>query len=351
MRRGLAVAALVAGGWLAASAAFASGPTCNLTGENLMSWPTNNPVWQFCWLRPSNSSGANGSGLEIRNVYYNGHLVMKRGHIPILNVLYDPGGCGCYRDWLFQEVVFQSDNVIFPGYSEPTSPPLTVCDTGGSAGDQGTFTGVAAEKLADRLILTTQLEAGWYRYTIKWRFYLDGRIEPVMGFSAVNAGCIAFTHKHHAYWRFDFDIDAPGNAVVIETPRPAYIPSPGVDTPPVTLSTEAMRLDTGGDRSWTIYDSVSGRGYSVIPGAEVALPADFFSVGDAWFLKYKSTELDDTGVGGQVCPIKMSSDINGEDLGSDVVMWYRGGALHEGGDLDDCHWVGPTLVPVGDWSP
>ena len=105
-----------------------------------MSWPDVDPVWQFCWLRPANSSGGNGSGLEIRNVYYKGHLVLKRGHIPILNVEYDPGGCGCYRDWSNQEHDFQADNEILPGYAEPTTlRSLTVCDTGGSGGDIGSI--------------------------------------------------------------------------------------------------------------------------------------------------------------------------------------------------------------------
>ncbi len=352
MRRRILAAALLASGWLAAAELSAAGPTCNLSGEHLMSWPTGNPVWEFCWLRPANSSGANGSGLEIRNVYYNGHLVMKRANIPILNVLYDPGGCGCFRDWLDQEVVFQADNVVSPGYAEPTVPPVTVCDVGGSQGDVGTFTGVAAEKLADRLILTTQTEAGWYRYTMKWRFYLDGRIEPVMGFAAVNSGCIASTHRHHAYWRLDFDIDTPGNAVVLETKRPAISPNPGPgQAPPLVLTTEAMRENTDGDRSWIVYNGTSGRGYTVIPGAEVELPVDPFSVGDAWFLRYRSTELDDSAVGGQACPIRIAAFVNAETTASDVVMWYRGGAYHAGGDLDDCHLVGPTLVPFGDWSP
>jgi hypothetical protein len=351
MRRAPAVLALLVAGWLAAPSLRATTPTCTQTGEHLMAWPTDNPVWQFCWLRPQDSSGANGSGVEIRNVYYNGHLVMKRGHVPILNVLYDPGGCGCYRDWLYQEVRFQADNVIFPGYAEPTVPPLTVCDTGGSGGDVGTFTGVAAEKLPDRLILTSQTEAGWYRYTMKWRFYLDGRIEPVMEFAAVNSGCIAFTHRHHAYWRFDFDIDQAGNAAVIETQRPSPIPDPGGVTPPVVISTEAMRLNTGGNLSWTVYDSATGRGYEIIPGSEAALPADGFAVGDAWFLKYHDTEIDDSGVGGQGCPIRIGAFVNGESLASDVVMWYRGGVLHLGNMLDHCGVVGPTLVPIGDWSP
>ena len=348
--RHFATPLLVAAAWLAVPAFGSAQPTCNLLGEHLMSWPDTNPVWEFCWLRPSQSSGGNGSGLEIRNVYYNGHLVMKRGHVPILNVLYDPGGCGCYRDWSFQEVAFVADNVIFPGYAEPTMPPVTVCDTGGAGGDHGSFLGVAAEKLSDRLILTTQIEAGWYRYTMKWRFYLDGRIEPVFGFAAVNSSCIAYTHRHHAYWRFDFDIDTPGNAVVLESPKPVIGRKPPVPVPPLTLG-EDMRLNASGGLSWTIFNSVTDRGYLVVPGAETALPADSFSVGDAWFLKYKANELDDTGQPGTGCPINIGGFVNGETTSGDVVMWYRTGWLHFAQQLDDCDMVGPTLYPVGDWSP
>lgn len=335
--------------WLAASAAEGQ-PACSLAGEHLMSWPDTNPVWQFCWLRPQDSSGGSGSGLEIRDVYYNGYLVMKRGHVPILNVEYLPGGCGCYRDWSDQEHDFLADNEIFPGYAEPTTPALTVCDTGGSGGDIGDFSGVAAEKLADRLILTTQTQAGWYRYMMKWRFYLDGRIEPVYGFGAVNASCISYAHRHHAYWRFDFDIDGPANDVVTEGPAPSPGPRPGPRPPIVTLPTEAMRRANRPGIAWSVVDSGTHRGYRIVPGSEVALPADTFSVADFWALKYKANEIDDAGQPGTGCAININGYVNGEGMSADTVVWYRGGALHPGGELDDCHVVGPTLYPVGDWS-
>jgi len=50
-------------------------------------------------------------------------------------------------------------------------------------------------------------------------------------------------------------------------------------------------------------------------------------------------------------PIKIGNFVNGQSLADDLVFWYRTGALHPGGDLDHCHVVGPTLVPIGDWSP
>lgn len=333
-------------------------PTCNMSGEHLLSWPTDAPVWQMCWIRPSQSTGTNGSGLEIRNVYFNGHLVLKRAHVPMLNVDYDPGGCGCYRDWQNQEVVFHANNPIsgVPGYAEPTVPPTTVCDDGGSNGDCGPpdtdcFAGVAAEKLADRLILTTQFQAGWYRYTMKWRFFLDGRIEPAFGFSAIDASCVYHSHRHHAYWRLDFDIDGPGNNIVTEGPNPAQGGGRGGSPfPIVTLPTEVMRRNNKPGMTWSVIDSVAKRGYRIVPGDEVALPADNFSVGDFWALRYKSNEIDDGGNIGD-CPVDFSSFLNGETTATDVVVWYRTGWYHPPNALDDCDLGGPTIYPIGDWSP
>ena len=355
-KRLLALLAFAAAGL--ASPLAAASPTCNLSGEHLISWPNANPVWQMCWLRPSASTGSNGSGLEIRNVYYNGHLVLKRGHVPMLNVEYDPGGCGCYRDWQNQEVVFHANNPIpgIPGYAEPTLPPHTVCDDGGSAGDCGPpdtdcFAGVAAEKLADRLILTTQFEAGWYRYTMKWRFFLDGRIEPAFGFSAIDASCVYHSHRHHAYWRLDFDIDGPGNDLVTEGPNPGSGGGRGNPRfPIVALPTEVMRRNNRPGMTWSVIDSVTHRGFLIVPGDEVALPADNFSVGDFWALRYKANEIDDGGNIGD-CPVDFSGFLNGETTASDVVVWYRTGWYHPPNSLDDCDLGGPTIYPIGDWSP
>src|SRR5262245_14927069 len=86
---------------IGAAAAAPAQPVCNgAIAEQLMAWPTDAPVSEFCRLRHSQSSGDNGSGVEIRNLYYHGHLVMKQGHVPILNVQYEAGNCGganhCY---------------------------------------------------------------------------------------------------------------------------------------------------------------------------------------------------------------------------------------------------------------
>ena len=231
-------------------------------------------------------------------MHYNGHLVLKRGHVPMLNVEYEPGGCGCYRDWQDQQVVFQADNVITQGvYAEPDVAAETVCDTGGSGGDIGSFNGVSAEKFADPLVLTTQFEAGWYRYTMKWKFYMDGRIQPVFGFAAIDASCVSYTHRHHAYWRLDFDIDNPENDIVTEAAAPPPGGGgggrPGPRPQVQVLQTEAKRVNNQPNLTWTVTDSATHRGYRIVPGEETELAADDFSIGDLWALAYHANEIDD----------------------------------------------------------
>ena len=363
----LLAAGLMLAGLVSSPAAVSAQPTCTLPTEHLISWPTNSPIWQMCWVRPNSSSGARRSGLEIRNVYYNGHLVLKRAHTPITNVIYEGGNCGgaghCYRDQTIEQA-YLTDNVCPPpntgtncGYAEPTCPPITVCDmpTGTDVCTigqpppppnpcgQSCFSGVSAQKLLDRLVLTTQIRAGWYRYDMKWTFYPDGRIEPFFGFAAVFDPCTNFTHRHNVYWRLDFDLDGADRDEVFEGPR-------GVGKG--KIRTEAMRLNTDPSMYWEITDRITNRGYRIVPGDEIAqTPADAFAVGDFWVLKYKPEELDDNGQPGPACAIKINNYLNGETLDDDLVVWYRGGVRHLGRDLDHCHPLGPMLVPIGDWSP
>jgi len=44
-------------------------------------------LWRFLVVRPSVSSGASGSGVELRYIDYRGKRVLHQAHVPILNVL------------------------------------------------------------------------------------------------------------------------------------------------------------------------------------------------------------------------------------------------------------------------
>jgi len=310
-------------------------PQC--TGIHQVSWPAANPVWTFCWVPPDTSSGPDGSGIELRNVFYKGKRVFWKANMPVLNVLYDGNTCGPYRDWFNQLSVFDANNVISPGYAEPTKPPTTTCDIPGS--DPGTFTGVAMEKLADHLTLTSVARAGWYRYIQKWSFYLDGRIEPRMGFSAVAAPCVNHAHTHHGYYRFDFDVDGFPNDTISRAVNFVFF----------TLWF-AIPTETHQNRNrWRVMD-VAGRGYEVSPGANDGKAPDAWAGSDGWMLRYHFNEEDDGGAtGGAMGDAQHISPFeNGESISSqDVVLWYRVSVRHDQGL--GCMMTGPTLRPVGTW--
>ncbi len=321
---------------------------CSATPTGHVEWPADNPVWSFDFIRPQNSSGSDGSGLELRDVYYNGRLVFKRAHTPVLNVEYDGSGCSCFRDWADSEAGFATDGIRAGSescFADATAGNvITTCDLSGG-GDAGSFRGIAAEEFdgpggVRELVLTSHMSAGWYRYRIKWHFYSDGRVWPEFSFAAASATCTSQAHRHHVYWRFDFDIDGADGDVIREVN-----PTAGTET---ALTTEAAR--TWGNPAdgiyWTVSDNTTGAGYQVVPSAaDLLLPVDAFSKTDALALRYNASEIDD---GSSSCAINYNSMVNGQAIaGEDVVFWYRSGALHTGGNPWECDIVGPTLVPFG----
>jgi hypothetical protein len=306
-------------------------------------WPATNPVWSFCWVPPDNSSGVDGSGLELRNVFYKGKLVLRQAHIPVLNVQYDPGGCGggpsrSYRDWQNSPMPFEADNVLAPGYAEPTVPPKTVCDHPGT--DAGEFYGVAVEKLADKLVLTTQLQAGHYRYLQTWTFYLDGTIEPRFGFTALVSPCTTKPHNHHVYWRLDFDIDGPKDDVIEESNGAVWR---------IRASETSRKNNPPSNRMWKVRDKKTGRGYIIEPGPHDGI-ADSWAVADMWGLLYNATQIDDGGavLGPTGDGIHIGNYLNRANIkGRNVVLWTHAMHRHDGGI--GCQLVGPTLKPIGPW--
>jgi hypothetical protein len=323
---------------------------CSATPTGHLDWPATNPIWSMDFVRPANSSGSDGSGLELRNVYYRGYLVFKRAHAPILNVEYD-GGCGCYRDWSDSEAGFFTDG-IRPGiescFADATPGVVqTTCDSnmnGGQGGDTGSFRAIAAEDYGDELVLTTHMSAGWYRYRIKWHFYTDGRIWPEYSFSAASATCTNDSHRHHTYWRFDFDLLAghprDGEDQVYEV-------NPALSTT-TRLTQEAS--NTWGNPAdgvyWAVYDASFRAGYRIVPSsADLQLPVDDFSKVDMLAVRYVAGEYDD---GSFSCPINPGAsqlDNNESLTNQDIVFWYRSGALHPAGNPWECDIVGPTLLP------
>jgi hypothetical protein len=368
-------------------------------------WPgKENPVWALYWVFPGASDGADGSGLELREVRYKGKMVLNRASLPVLNVLYDsyPAAreqCGgpsrSYRDWQTDLAPFEVDGirrpaagirktkvgwaVAQPGIAYCTKEPRTVLDHPGRDTADTSFAGVAVLAKPDGVTLMTQIHSEWYRYIQKWILKSDGTIEAQFGFTAADHKCTKQAHTHHAYWRLDFDIEGPParpgerrppagfDDVIEEFNNP---PLKGAAGNWVTYKSEIARLrDPATDRKWRIRDAKSGRGYEVVPTPSlgnmgpIAAPdiADKdWAMADVWALRCRTDrrgrelELDDGGarstqMGNRV---QLHHYIDGENIaGQDVLLWYRAGFRHAEGHGEGIGYgiVRVTLKPFGDW--
>lgn len=299
-------------------------------------------LWDVIVRRPRISSGVNGSGVELRDVRYRGRRVLRRAHMPILNVRYDRSvplhGCGpTYRDWLNEEACFVANGRdALPGYRVCPTPPKTIFEAGH---DRGNFRGVTFHIEGTQVVMLSETSAGWYRYVSEWRLGANGSIRPVFGFDAVRNVCTCKPHTHHAYWRFDWNLGGRP-ATVEEFNDP---PLPGMPGHWHTIRREMRRRrDPDRRRRWRI-TTAEGRGYMIAPGDNDGI-ADWFGAGDLWVLRRRAGQIDDG------FPTSARADIErfvnaGDVTDADLVLWYAGHFTHAPGEERD-HHVGPVLRPV-----
>jgi hypothetical protein len=293
-----------------------------------------NEVWRFRVVRPAASSGAWGSGIDLRNIYYRGKRVLSQAHTPVLNVLYNGNVCGPYRDWMYSENAFNAQGTaITSGILKASSPPQTIFETGS---DRGNYRGVAIYDSGTEVVLTTEVSAGWYRYKSEWRFKDDGTIEPRWGFSAVQDSCTCYTHHHHAYWRFDFDVGATN------VNRVQYYS--GTQWNNIGIESKFRRDAT--HQLWRVMDHATGSGYLITPGANDE-SADAYARGDVWALRYNSYQLDDSSVY-RGTAINIDAFLTGQSVtDQDLVVWYGAGFLHTHEESrESLDLRGPTLTPI-----
>ncbi|MCS6874407.1 MAG: hypothetical protein N2Z23_03215 [Pyrinomonadaceae bacterium] len=327
------------------------------------------PLWEMLVIRPSASSGrpSERSGLEIRDVKYKGKSVLKRGHAPILTVQYVNNTCGPYRDWQYAEGFFQipSSGVTFPnGVNGGIAilPPGTVATTAiETRNDTGNFQGVAIYRqdvgFGEEVVLVTEMNAGWYRYIMEWRFAPDGTIRPRYGFASTANSCVCNPRTHHVYWRFDFDIVQPNNKIYQVERGRKFIRQ--------ILTEAAIFRDYQFNRSFLIQNANGDEAYIITPGMNDGSVTDAFGnlvdtfgAGDFWLLRFQGTpdnpgELDDPNTSAAA---NLAPWVSGESLdGQDIVVWYSAHQYrvddtsvrnNRGEVISGVHVVGPTLKPV-----
>jgi hypothetical protein len=318
-------------------------------------------LWDMLIIRPSSSSGnpEERSGIEVREVKYKGKTVLKRGHVPVLNVSYTNDACGPFRDWQYDEGAFDAPE---EGAQDP-APGLRILATGKvaktvleSGDDQGNFQGVAVYTqdvgFGNELVMVTEMNAGWYRYIMEWRFAPDGTIRPRFGFGGVKDKCVCYAHHHHAFWRLDFDVVNPANKIFqIERGRKFL--------KPITNETKIAR-NYATNRGFVIQNANGNEAYSITPNIGDG-NADVFAGGDFWLLRFKGSvfapeEIDDpnTTVAANFAPWLDNESL----VNQDVVVWYAGHFMHtedgahllnpdrKGEVLTGSHVVGPDLRPI-----
>ena len=290
-------------------------------------------VWRMTAIRPAASSGSYGSGLELRDVYHRGRLILRRAHAPILNVDYTSNRCGPFRDPVNTEDAFSATGTaITSGFVRTSQPPKTIFESGV---DRGNFWGVAVHEENSRLTLVSELSAGWYRYASEFKFHPDGTIEPFFKFSAVHNSCTCEAHVHHVYWRFDFDLGGatPNGAEVLENEQ--WIPV-GVE----------RNFKRDRSKAWRFTNPSARLAYELRPGPWDGI-ANAYGVADAWLVKSKPNEIDDSSVSGGRTEARLNAFLNGEALArEDIVFWYGGHVPHTQGTEDLPYIAGPVIKPV-----
>ena len=239
------------------------------------------------------SSGTSGSGVELRNVSYRGKRVFRRAHVPILNVRYDGDRCGPFRDWQYEESMFDAQGTdVAPGFRLCPSPARTMLESGH---DHGTFHGVAV--------------------------YVE------------------------------VDVAGGGDCAVREFNDPPVTGS----SPWHTLRHETRRRrNPARARRWQVVNRATGESATLEP-APADGERDAYGVGDLWALRRRPGEVDDS-IGLTADPDDTRAHIDrfvddASIVGTDVVLWYAGHFAHdvghEHGSGETGHIVGPTLTLDG----
>ena len=351
-----ALATLFACGPGTSGCSYSTGPCTNGSGADIyyhVEWPAVNPLWKLDVRHPTctDSVQSSGTGLELTKVYYRDVLILERAEMPVLNVKYANDTCGPYRDWLDSEDCFTAVGTDVPsagsGFRVASAPPSTLCESGSDAGG---FRGVAMYDQGNALWLMTETNAGWYRYVMEWKLYLDGTIEPIFGFGATTNSCTCNLHYHHAYWRLEWaPSGTTGNPATGIATLERRVSGTTNTWDPITTEGTFLRPLTNWQNDWfRVRNPSTGVGYTIQPGAvDGQANGDTYGKWDFAGFAYNTGEINDPNSN---TSIEVGPWNNGETLGTTkrLVTWYHATYTHNdpGGTGEPCELVGPRLVPI-----
>ncbi len=269
---------------------------------------TNWEGWSFDW------EIKNDAGIGIRNVKFDGELVLYKGNMPVIRVEYDDDACGPYTDKL------RWDNMHEISFCDNEK----VCQT--------SYT----ENGRKWLELGVLSHIGAYRLYQAWYLSDDGYIAPRLFSKGLHCDV---DHDHHIYWRLDFDIKGAGGDQVFV--RNNGSPNEGWGAGWHKYDQELNTIKNSvSERVWFVRDNSSGHGVWIIPGADGV--SNSFSNKDAAPRIYRGSE-DEPWPFGASGHLGYENNENVEE--KDVVFWYVAHMHHEEEDGPNAwHDAGPWIL-------
>lgn len=275
--------------------------------SGVVRWPPEAPVWTFTWEMIDGNSEA----IAFRNVAFKGKKVLHKASLPMIRVHYDSGD-GPYKDQL------STGNL---------RGPVKVAEH--------------VQNGFRHLVVESYHEIGRYRLVNRWFFRHDGLVLPQLHSAGLQHPA---NHRHHVYWRFDFDIEQASRNLALQHPLTSTNWGYGAGWIPRGRELATIHI---GDNRWAVMNKDSGRGYLISRG-QFDGASDWFGTIDVAVLAYHGNE-DLTGALGTAWDDKLATQVTGEDIdGKDVVLWYvahLGHVVHDSGD--EWHVCGPLLFPFG----
>jgi hypothetical protein len=284
--------------------------------------------WTFRW----EVGDANKEGLVIKDARWKGTTVLYKGSLPVIRVKYRGNagslgaGCGPYRDR-----IHWGNIKLTAGQTTPVTARVF-------AGGQ-------------QLELAVFAEIGGYDIYQAWYFHTAGFIQPTLyssGWSCPWDSQSELDHKHHPYWRLDFDVEGTANQVWSIRRK-----SNGtVLTTKHSNEANNWKLADDADLSWTINKPNSSKHILIrYPTNERHDPAGSpwfnFSSKDMAVRRYRGSEdvgwqFDWDEHLGYLRPATENVD------GQDIVFWAVGHLTHlwSRSDEDRPHWhsTGPIII-------
>ena len=287
--------------------------------------------WSFDWEVKGNT------GLALRNVAFNGELLLHKASMPVIRVKYtdDWPRWHPYSWWPLSKLQFTRRGGKCGPFQDRLSWGRFIkrAECAGSKICQESFVSNGVQWLE----VGAFGEIGEYDLYQAWYLSQDGQLDVTVQSGGLSCQT---DHDHHAYWRFDFAVkDKDHDQVFVFDPS---APDSGWGSGWTKYTQE---LDTvknqQGTNMWFVRDHLTGHGVWIIPGQHDGI-ADGFSDRDVSPRLFKVSE-DESWMFGARGDLAYNE---AEDIQeTDIVFWYVGHLPHKVSDtaFPPDAFVGPTL--------